>query len=347
MKIVKKSWPNGDPAAILDKKIYATFDGGEGLKDLPGLCLDFLAKQKRAWLDLREGCKLLRSVRERTLPCRGFSVRLQHNPGRLKSSTAEVGRTEGNGRQCFLCPDRLPKDQKGILHRGEYLILCNPMPVFSPHFTVSHLDHRPQIITEQIDAFLQLIADLGSGWAVLYNGPRCGASAPDHLHFQVVPSGQMPIEKEILQKKRFSLMTTVNRCLLYRVKDLGREVVVLEGDDSRALGSAFNRFLESLRTVLSIEEEPMINIAGFLGKGKGRRGKGCLVIFPRRKHRPDAFFREDNARVVISPGAIDMGGVLITPMGKDFEQLNAASIEGIYREVSLEEKMVEKAIRES
>ena len=221
------------------------------------------------------------------------------------------------------------------------------MPVFSPHFTLSHLDHRRQAITGQINTFLQFMADFGSGWTVLYNGPRCGASAPDHLHFQAVPSEQMPIEKEILQEKRFTLMTTVNRCLLYRVKDLGREVVVLEGDDVTALGSAFNRFLESLRTVLSIEEEPMMNIAGFHGKGKGRRGKGYLVIFPRRKHRPDAFFREDNARVVISPGAIDMGGVLITPMGKDFEQLDAASIEGIFKEVSLEGKMVGKAIRES
>jgi hypothetical protein len=344
MKIVRKPWANGDPAAILDKKIYATFDGGEGLKDLSGLCLDFLSEQKRAWLDLREGCELLRGVRERILPCRGFSVRLQHNPGRIKSSLAAVGQETSKERQCFLCPGRLPEDQKGILHRGEYLILCNPMPVFSPHFTVSHLDHRPQIITEQIDAFLQLIADLGSGWAVLYNGPRCGASAPDHLHFQVVPLGQMPIEKEILERKRLALLTPVGDSLLYRVKDLGREVVVLEGNDSRSVGDAFRRFLDSLRKTLSMAEEPMINIAGF---HKQEKGKWHLLIFPRRKHRPDAFFKKGEDRVVISPGVIDMGGVLITPMGKDFAQLDAASIESIYKEVSLEGKMVEKAIQES
>ena len=332
---------------LLNIRVDAIFDGKECAKGLPGLCLDLLAEQKKAWPDLLKGYESLQDVRERHLPCKGFSVRLQHNPGRIRSSTAEVGRTEGNGRRCFLCVDHLPEDQKGILYRGDYLILCNPMPVFFPHFTVSHLDHRPQIITEQIDAFLQLIADLGSGWAVLYNGPRCGASAPDHLHFQVVPSGRMPIEKEILEKKRLALLTPVSDCLLYRVKDLGREVVVLEGDDLTAMGGAFNRFIESLKRVLSIEEEPMMNIAGFHGKGKGRKGKCCLVIFPRRKHRPDAFFREENARVVVSPGAIDMGGVLITPVGKDFEQLDAVSIEGIYKEVSLEGEMVEKAIQES
>ena len=334
-------------STLLKQKTYATFDGGEWMKRLPGLCLELLSEQKRSWKDLREGYESLKKIRERNLPCHGFSVRLQHNPGRIRSSTAEVGRTEGNGRQCFLCPDHLPEDQKGILHRNEFLILCNPMPVFSPHFTVSHLDHRPQIITEQIDAFLQLITDLGSGWTVLYNGPRCGASAPDHLHFQVVPSRQMPIEKEILERKRLTLFTPVGDCLLYRVKGLGREVVVLEGNDSRAVGRAFAHFLDCLRKILSLAEEPMINIAGFHKQGKGAGGKRCVVIFPRRKHRPDAFFREGNARVVVSPGVIDMGGVLITPMGKDFEQLDAASIEGIYKEISLEGERVEKAIRES
>jgi len=128
------------------------------------------------------------------------------------------------------------------------------------------------------------------------------------------------------------------------VKDLGREVVVLEGNDSRTVGDAFRRFLDSLRKTLSMAEEPMINIAGF---HKQEKGKWHLLIFPRRKHRPDSFFKKGEDRRVISPGVIDMGGVLITPMGKDFEQLNAASIEGIYKEVSMEGKMVEKAIQES
>jgi hypothetical protein len=235
--------------------------------------------------------------------------------------------------------DNLPEGQKGILHRSEYLILCNPMPVFSSHFTVSHLDHRLQAIAENIDTLLQLMADFGSGWTVLYNGPKCGASAPGHLHFQATPSGQMPIEKEIRGKKRLTLMTQVDRVLLYRVRDLGREVIILEGDDPMAVGGAFKGFLNALKKVLLIGEEPMMNIAGFYTERKWR-----LVTFPRRKHRPDAFFREGDARVVVSPGVIDMGGVLITPVEKDFDRLDAASVEGIYGEVSLEGKTVERAI---
>jgi hypothetical protein len=324
---------------MMHKKIYARFDGGEGVKSLSGLCLELLSEQKNSWLDLRNGCESLRVVREREVTCRGFSVRLQYNPGRIRSSLASVGEKNAAERQCFLCLDHLPESQKGLLYRGEYLILCNPMPIFSSHYTVSHLEHRRQAITEHIGTLIQLMAEFGSGWTVLYNGPKCGASAPDHLHFQAGPSGQMPVEKEIREEKRLTLRTQIDGILLYRVRDLGREVVILEGDDPMAVGGAFQVFLNALKKVLLIEEEPMMNIAGFHEEGKWR-----LVIFPRRKHRPEAFFREGDARVVVSPGSIDMGGVLVTPVEKDFERLDAAAVEGIYGEVSLEASAVEKAI---
>jgi hypothetical protein len=374
-------------STLLNQRTYATFDGGESL---PGLCLEFLSEQKKAWLDLREGYELLEDVKERDVPCRGFSVRLQYNPRRIKSSLADVSEKMVNEQPCFLCLDHLPEDQKGILYRSEYLILCNPMPVFSSHFTVSHLDHRLQTIAEHIDTLLQLMVDFGSGWTVLYNGPKCGASAPNHLHFQACPSRQMPIEKEIREERRFTLMTQVEGVLLYRVGGLGREVMILEGDNRMAVGGVFKRYLGALKKVLlipaagyhgpppwrnasscgrpvptldgrfaphgrrtggnglfpwgSIDEEPMMNIAGFYKEGKGEERKWRLVIFPRRKHRPEAFSKEGDARVVVSPGVIDMGGVLITPVEKDFEWLDGAAVEGIYGEVSLEGETVERAI---
>ena len=326
-------------STLLIQKAYISFDGGE---NLPGLCLDLLSDQKKEWQGLREGYESFQHIRERTLCCTGFSVRLQYNCGRIKSSTADVGDKNANERRCFLCLDRLPEAQKGILYRCDYVILCNPMPVFSSHFTVSHLEHRRQSIAEPIDTFSKLMTDFGPGWMVLYNGPRCGASAPDHLHFQVAPSGQMPFEKEIQEKKRLTLVKQVGDVLLYRVKDLGREVIILEGDDPITMGSAFRVFLNALKKVLLIDEEPMMNIAGFYKERKWR-----LVIFPRRKHRPNAFFREGDARIVVSPGIIDMGGVLITPVEKDFDRLDETAVEGIFKEVSLEGNLVERAIEES
>jgi len=332
---------------ILNQKTYANFDRGksypephpEQVKNLSGLCLELLSEQKKTWLDLQEGYESFKDLRERDILCRGFSVRLQRNPGRIKSSLASVDERNTNERQCFLCLNHLPEGQKGILYGSDFLILCNPMPVFPSHFTISHLDHRRQNISEHIDSLLQLMADFGSGWTVLYNGPKCGASAPDHLHFQAVPSGQMPIEKEIREVKRLALIKQVDGLLLYRVRDLGREVIILQGNDPIAVENALEDFLNAMKRVLFIDEEPMINIAGFREEKKWR-----LVIFPRRKHRPEAFFSEGDARVVVSPGAIDMGGVLITPVEKDFERLDAAAVDAIYREVSQEEKILERAI---
>jgi len=324
-------------SALPNQKIHTTFDGG---KSLSGLCLELLSEQKKAWLDLREGYESLKNVRERDLSCRGFSARLQYNPRRMKSSTAEVSKINAKERQCFLCLDHLPEVQKGIQYRSDYLILSNPMPVFSSHFTVSHIDHRLQAIDEHIQTFFQLSADFGSDWTILYNGPKCGASAPDHFHFQAAPSGKMPIEKEIREGKKLTLLRRVDGVLLYRARDLGREVIILEGDDSTALERAFNNYLTALREILLLDEEPMMNIAGFYKERKWR-----LVIFPRRKHRPDLFFRDGDARVVVSPGVIDMGGLLITPVKRDFERLDASAVEGIFREVSLEGMIVERAIQ--
>ncbi len=328
-----------DKESVVKEKTYATFNPKEGGKRLPELCLELLSEQKKNWPDLRRGCASLGEIRERDVSCRGFSVRLQHNPERIENTLADVAQTKDKERRCFLCLEHLPKSQKGILYRSEHLILCNPRPIFPAHFTISHLEHRPQAITESIPTLLRLLAEFGSGWTVFYNGPKCGASAPDHLHFQAAPSGQMLIEREISDQKRLKNPRRISGVQLYRPRDLGREVVVMEGDDPVAVEKVFKGLLNALRSVLGLDEEPMINVAGFHEGGQWR-----LVIFPRRKHRPDAFFREGDARVVISPGLIDMGGVLITPVEKDFKRLDSAAVEDIYTEVSLEPGILEEAM---
>jgi hypothetical protein len=153
----------------------------------------------------------------------------------------------------------------------------------------------------------------------------------------------MPIEKEIGEEKRLTFVLQVDCVLLYRVRNLGREIIILEGDDPMAVGNTFKGFLNALKNVLIIDEEPMMNIAGFYKEKRGKK-KWRLVLFPRRKHRPDVFFREGDARIGVSPGVIDMGGVLITPMEKDFDRLDEALVEEIYGEVSLEGEIVERAI---
>ncbi len=358
---------------LLREKVYGRFDGGDD-GDLPALCVTLLRQQKKTWPLLRNGYKSIGRGRERTLACDGFSVLLQHNPGRMKSTLAAVSEEDIRSRPCFLCLSHLPESQKGVLYRGSYLILGNPMPVFPAHFTIAHVDHQPQAVSSHVDTLLQLMADFGYGWALLYNGPKCGASAPDHFHFQAVPSGRMPIERETREKSRLTLFTRIDDVALYRANSLGREAVVVEGSHPKTVGSILKSFLDALKKVLGAREEPMLNLIGVYredrvtghgswGTGKyredrvtghGARGKRKtdsadggtwrLIVFPRRKHRPEVFFNTGDARIAVSPAVVEMGGILVTPFARDFERLNTRAVEAIYEEVSLERSSVERAI---
>jgi hypothetical protein len=324
---------------LLREKSHATFNGSKTSGSLSDLCLELLSEQKKTWPDLRQAYASLKQVKTRHVRCRGFSVLLQHNPGRASSSLARVDEKNISRRPCFLCLDNLPLGQKGILYRDEYLILCNPAPVFPSHFTISCVEHQPQAIVRNIASYLQLMADLGPDWTALYNGPRCGASAPDHLHFQAVPAGKMPVEQQMKEAKRHIPVSEVDSIRLYLVKDLGRRVMLLQGDDPSALARAVAKYIDNIKALVHASAEPLLNIAGFYSKGTWR-----LLIFPRRKHRPDAFFKEGDARIVVSPAVIEMGGILVTPFEKDFERLDKATVESIYEEVSLEEKSLKEAI---
>ena len=328
------------PSLLL--KTYATFQEGKDSKSLSALCKDLLTEQKETWRDLWNGYESLKDIRVRDVCCNGFSVRLQNNTGRIRSTLARVGEGTTSDEPCFLCLDNLPEGQKGILYRGEYLILCNPMPVFHSHLTVANVNHYRQSLGFHIITFLQLMADFGPGWTLLYNGPKCGASAPNHLHFQAVPKGKLPIEAELLEQRRFVLVARVDSVRLYHSTRLGREAIVLEGRERIALSGAFEKIVVALKEVLCTDEEPMMNVAGSLTEDGWR-----FVVFPRRKHRPDAFFREGDSRVVVSPGVVEMAGVIVTPVERDFERLDAETVEGIYEEVSLEGGTVDRALVET
>jgi hypothetical protein len=332
--------PDPPISACISQKTFAQFNGGESAASLSEHCLVLLAEQRESWQELKDAYDALKTVRTRNLFLNGFSVLLYYNPGRLRSATAAVGKNDVQERPCFLCLDNLPSEQKGIFYRNDYLILCNPRPVLPSHFTIAHVEHRPQAISESFDAFLNLTADLGHGWITLYNGPRCGASAPDHLHFQALPMGHMPIEHEIHGGTRLLLATRVEGVSIYAANDLGREILVLKGDNCESMTQTFLKVLAALKGAVHTDEEPMMNIAGFYDKGSW-----LVALFPRQKHRPDIFYKEGDERIVVSPGVVEMAGVLVTPMEEDFERLDAETVEAIYQEVSMDGDVFLKAIK--
>lgn len=297
-----------------------------------------LQEQKKSWKALADGYAALDSVRQRNVACDGFDVTLQFNPGRMTSTAAPVDAQSIKDRSCFLCVENLPREQEGLLCSKDFVILCNPAPIFARHFTISHLDHRPQALEPFLPDFFSLAKDLSPAFSVFYNGPRCGASAPDHMHFQASPAGLIPVEREA-QSARRAKVISIGKTEILTLGNFGRETIVMEGNEEERLGNVLEKLLGSLKRIVGTTEEPMVNILCSFRAPLWR-----IILFPRRKHRPEAFFRNDESRIIVSPAAVDMGGLVITPAEKDFNRLDGKLIEAIYSEVSMDDETVQRAL---
>lgn len=284
-----------------------------------------------------DGYASLQDVQIREVKCSTFSAWLQFNPKRIASTGAKVDAKSINSRRCFLCVDHLPPEQKGVWYENAFLVLCNPMPIFPAHYTVSHLKHLPQLIDQYVGTFLRLARDLSPQFTIFYNGAQCGASAPDHVHFQIAPAGKIPIEREAAAVQRRERVGEIDGVAILFLKDLGRAVVVFEGTRLENVTRVIRHQLAKMKAILNIADEPKINVICSYSAPQWR-----VILFPRRKHRPEIFFKEGDEKVVISPASVDMGGLIITPVEKDFNSVDANMIEEIYRELSWDEKMVRK-----
>lgn len=319
----------------MEDQIFTTFPAS-GATKLGELCLELLAEQRKTWPALAAAYEGLAGIKTKLLSCGGYDVYVQFNPARSVSSGAAVDSQSIKSRPCFLCSHNLPREQKGILYQKEYLILCNPAPVFDKHFTVVHLQHQPQDIAASMDRLLDITADMSPDFVVFYNGPACGASAPDHLHFQAIPANLLPLPGLFPQQFRIIRDSSVQ---VYYSEGIDRAVLVLAGSDKELLLKQFACLMKAAQNVVSRSDEPMINVLCSYENGVWR-----ITIFFRVKHRPDAFYREGEQRVFISPGTIDMAGVIITPLEIDFNRLDGQSIRSIYAEVSLSEEMMNRII---
>ena len=292
--------------------VFSEFPG-EGRTPLPDLCRTFFESQQKTWPALSDAGRKLASVQTREIDCGNYLVTLQFNPARKVSSGAAVDAQSIRKRPCFLCVENLPPGQRGILYRKEYLILCNPAPIFSSHFTVSTLSHQPQAIDQALPSLLRLSADGWPDFAVFYNGPAAGASAPDHLHFQMVPAGALPFLNFLAGLPKNRQVSPVRYS-----RGFDRSIIVLESADEKALAARFLRLLAAVRKALRTNDEPMLNVVSVFTGSVWR-----LVVFLRGRHRPSAYFAAGLKRIFVSPGAIDMAGVLITPHREDFKRLDA------------------------
>jgi hypothetical protein len=325
--------------ALVQKRISASFDGNAPGPSLSAQCRDLLEKQKYSWPDLSLGYQALGRVRVKELRCNGFSVRLHHNPGRIKSTTALVDQKSIDKRPCFLCLENLPEAQRGILYREDFIVLCNPFPISPDHYTIAHINHVPQSLEGTVSTFLKMARDFSPDFNVFYNGPESGASAPDHLHFQATARGILPIEKEIGDRARLVFVKCIHATPLFRIKNVGRELIVMEGENCTAIGDSLTNIISAMKSVLSSPAEPRMNILCSYDRNKWR-----VVIFPRQRHRPSVYFLPGNERILISPGLVEMGGIVVTPIEKDFDIVDEELIRNIYTEVSVDEETIQKIL---
>ncbi len=270
----------------------------------------------------------------------GFDMEVQFNPGRIRSSAAKVDARSIEARPCFLCQKNLPKEQRGIPVLGHYLILVNPFPIFPEHLTIPHLSHIDQSIEDKFMDMLEL-SEVLEDFTLFYNGPKCGASAPDHFHFQAGIKGFLPIEKDYKKSPFHHKVKAINGIDIIRWTDYLRTMLTFSGKDKKQLVSNFELLFDKLKKLQPEESEPMLNILA-----SWEADSWTVHIFPRKLHRPWQFFEKDEKQILLSPASVDMGGMLITPREEDFDKISMNDVRDIFNQVCLEEKKFEDIITE-
>jgi hypothetical protein len=347
---------------ILGEQQVSEYMGEAGGPEFLRRVASLVEQQKRTWPLLSEGYGALALVETRRMHIEGSEVVLQYNPKRIRSTAARVDKASVEARRCFLCPDSLPPEEKGIWFEDRLVILCNPYPICDGHLSIVHPEHVPQQIAGNVELLFDLAEALGPRYYVLYNGPEAGASAPDHLHFQACPRALLPVEEDFNSaardlsergpSERDSRAPLTRRVALERdglelssLEGFGRSVMVFKGASKSALARATYAAIDELR-IETGKPEPMMNIICTSYPGRGRDGRVRTVyLFARARHRPSAYFEEGDRRLMISPGSIDMAGVVIVPEREHFLKITPDDMGRIFYEVSLDGGTVRKVLR--
>lgn len=292
----------------------------------------FFNRQLEVWTDARHRFRDLKHVETRQF---SDQLKLQWNPARIVSTGAKIDKKTLGERPCFLCDKNRPKDQMSKQIDEKFHLLVNPFPILPVHFTIPARKHQPQLIYKnygEMHRFISLHSDL----MVFYNGPKCGASAPDHLHFQAGTNGILPLQTnwQRLSRNLTDIISLNDEEKISVVLDFIVPAFVIISKSAESDEALFRRLYKAMPQ-RGDETEPMMNIISW------RKGEEFIsVVIPREKHRPEAYFAEGDAQFVVSPGALDMSGLIITPREEDFRKLTEEKALSLLQECGVsEEKM--------
>jgi hypothetical protein len=283
-----------------------------------------LENQRETWPKFREGEQALAAMRSKVLWRGEARIIVQANPGRHLSIHAKVDPVSVSQRPCFLCPANIPPGEKGI-GQGELVILPNPHPILARHLTIPTREHQPQELSGRLGMLLELARDIGPDMLVLYNGARCGASAPDHFHFQAASALGVPLFEEVLGRGKSNAVMPHT--------SFGRRMLVFQNREGDRVRDLLQKTLGVLFSFGSGLDEPLVNIIALYRNERYR-----AFVFPRAKHRPACYFAEGGDRVSVSPGSLEMAGIMVVADADHFDRVDEATALAIFQEVTLEEE---------
>lgn len=292
----------------------------------------FFNRQLEVWTDARHRFRDLKHVETRQF---SDQLKLQWNPARIVSTGAKIDKKTLGERPCFLCDKNRPKEQMSKQIDEKFHLLVNPFPILPVHFTIPARKHQPQLIYKNYGEMHRFIS-LHSELMVFYNGPKCGASAPDHLHFQAGTNGILPLQTnwQRLSRNLTDIISLNDEEKISVVRDFIVPAFVIISKSAESDEALFRRLYKAMPQ-RGDETEPMMNIISW------RKGEEFIsVVIPREKHRPEAYFAEGDAQFVVSPGALDMSGLIIIPREEDFRKLTEEKALSLLQECGVsEEKM--------
>ena len=293
---------------------------------------DFFDNQLAMWSDAREHHKALDGVVKRTLES---GIVLQYNPARMVSTAANVDKAAVAARPCFLCKENRPWVQGSLSALLDVEVLVNPYPILKRHLTLPLLGHTPQ----RLDVLFHDMLSLAKEWqkrALFYNGARCGASAPDHAHLQSVMREDIPVLNGVLydnlQRGCVSVLSKDGAELCFTTSYVV-PLFVIKATDALAAEAMLGRLLGALPAG-NEGEEPCVNALAVYSQGEGWN----VLVFPREKHRPCSYYAEGDAQRLVSPGLLDVAGVMVTVRQQDFDALTDCEAQALLREVALDEE---------
>lgn len=313
-------------------------------QDNNGILHKFVGDQLSRWPLACDNFRALKNVQVREVEAGGLKVRLQHNPARMISSAAKLNKEDIAKRRCFLCRENRPPEQIMLKFEGrknkKYHILVNPYPIFPDHLVIAMDRHTDQSIWNRYVDMLDL-ARKYDGFTFFYNGPKSGASAPDHHHFQGAPKGMMPLENDVdrcLEERSLRYLTSVQDARLYHYDRFTTGIFVLAAETSKSAAKLLYRLLDCA-DVPEGEPEPLINLFTYYREGEYR----SIVVF-RRSHRSHHYFSDGPDHLTMSPGCADMAGVFIVPVAEEYEKLSEGLLSEMLEEVSVPEDEEERMI---